>query len=107
MRAAIAHSGNSVANRARGHRRGCSGEVNESDFSGDKELERSRSFKLRPEEPGQRPHLGRHKRSSDAVVEGGREVALEVIIHLGFDLAKTAHIEGRPGAESDEIHRIV
>src|SRR5215475_5765227 len=103
MRPPIAHAGNGVAHGSRRYRCIRPAEVNESHFSSYEEFEWTAGLKLRAKQSGQRSDFCGYELGAHAVVKGRGEVALKVIVHLGFDLRKSAYVKSRAGAEAHEV----
>src|ERR1700741_818413 len=79
-------------------------EIVESHFSSEEQAERAgASLKLRSEQPVQGAEVRVDQLGGDAVGKRAREVALEIVRHLGFDLDTRTNIEGRTAAQADEI----
>src|SRR6185503_11890824 len=71
------------------------------------ECARCADLEFRPEQPGERAHLGFHKRGGDSVVKWSGEVAREVVVHLRLQGDVGMNVERDPSADAYKVVVVV
>src|SRR5258705_9075274 len=106
MGAAAPHTRDGRAHRAWSHCSRGSGEINKTHFPGDKKFERSGRFEFWSEESGQRTEFVRDKGYAGHAISTaiGCEAALEIIVHLTFDLNVRTRVKSSSRTKSDKVN---